>query len=204
MKATRLTRAWLERTLAKPMSRASNLRLKVAAGQLRAGKLLGYPTEAVWGLGCDPLNRQAVADLLALKGRSAAKGLILIAADFAQIEPFLVIDSVQMKNQLLASWPGPVTWIVPCARTTPAWLQGNRGTLAVRVTGHPVAAALCRAFGGPIVSTSANPSGAPPARTQLKARCYFPGVRLHYLPGSTGGRKTPSAIIDARSGIKLR
>ena len=70
MKATRLTRAWLERTLAKPMSRASNLRLKVAAGQLRAGKLLGYPTEAVWGLGCDPLNRQAVADLLALKGRA--------------------------------------------------------------------------------------------------------------------------------------
>ncbi len=182
----------------------SNLRLKLAASRMREGKLLAYPTEAVWGLGCDPLNQQAVTDLLALKGRASTKGLILIAADFSQIEPFLDIDTQQMKGKLLASWPGPVTWIVPSARNTPAWLRGKRDTLAVRVTAHPIASALCRAFGGAIVSTSANPSGARPACTQLKARCYFQGIPLHFLPGSVGGLDRPTAIFDARSGVKLR
>ncbi len=186
------------------MGWTSNWHLRLAAKQLREGKILAYPTEAVWGLGCDPRNGRAVAGLLALKGRLVSKGLILLAADFGQIEPFLDVKSPQMKSKLLASWPGPVTWIVPCAPDTPAWLHGNRDTLAVRVTAHPVAAALCRAFGGAIVSTSANPSGAPPARTQLKARCYFPGSRLDFLPGAVGGQDQPTAIFDARSGVKLR
>ena len=182
----------------------SNLRLRLAARQMHEGKLLAYPTESVWGLGCDPLNGRAVADLLALKKRIAAKGLILIAADFEQIEPWLDIHSEQMKNQLLASWPGPVTWIVPAAPDTPAWLRGNHDTLAVRVTAHSVAAALCRAFGGAIVSTSANPSGARPARTQLKTRRYFKDAPLNFLPGSVGGQNQPTAIFDARNGVKLR
>lgn len=182
----------------------SDMRLKLSAQQLREGKLVAYPTEAVWGLGCDPLNPHAVSDLLALKGRSASKGFILIAADFGQIEPFLDIASEPMKNKLLASWPGPVTWIVPTAPETPTWLRGDRNTLAVRVTAHPVAAALCNAFGGAIVSTSANPSGVKPAKTQLKARIYFHGVQLNFLPGSVGGLDRPTAIFDARNGSKLR
>jgi L-threonylcarbamoyladenylate synthase len=182
----------------------SNFRLKLAANQLRGGKLLAYPTESVWGLGCDPLNRRAVAGLLAMKGRAASKGLILIAADFEQVENFLDIRCERMKGKLLASWPGPVTWIVPSAPDTPALLRGRHDTLAVRVTAHPVAAALCRAFGGAIVSTSANPSGARPARTQLKTRRYFKDAALNFLPGPVGGQNQPTAIFDARSGIKLR
>jgi L-threonylcarbamoyladenylate synthase len=142
--------------------------------------------------------------LLGLKRRPDTKGLILIAADFAQIAPFLDIPAGEMRDRLLAGWPGPVTWIVPAARTTPAWLLGQRGTLAVRVTAHPVAAALCRAFGGAIVSTSANPSGARPARTLLKTRGYFTHAPLHYLPGSLGGLDRPTAIFDARDGTRLR
>lgn len=180
------------------------LRLCLAARQLREGKLLAYPTEAVWGLGCDPLNRQAVADLLALKGRTATKGLILIAADFGQIEAFLDISSAEMRNRLLASWPGPVTWIVPAAPKTPAWLRGKRGTLAVRVTAHPLASALCRAFGGAIVSTSANTSGARPARTLVQTRRYFTRTPLNFLPGAIGGMDRPTAIYDASSGLRLR
>ncbi len=183
---------------------ASALRLRLAARQLRDGKLLAYPTEAVWGLGCDPLNPQAVAALLALKGRPDSKGLILIAADFAQIEPFLDIPAGEMRERLRASWPGPVTWIVPAAPKTPPWLRGKRGTLAVRVTAHPTASALCRAFGGAIVSTSANRSGARPARTLLKTHGYFPRAPLHYLPGSLGGLDRPTAIFDARDGSRLR
>ncbi len=176
----------------------------MAARQLRSGELLAYPTEAVWGLGCDPLNAQAVSAVLELKGRSASKGMILIAADFEQIEPFLDIPSPQMRSRLMASWPGPVTWIVPASRRVPVWLRGGRDTLAVRVTAHPVASALCRVFGGPIVSTSANPSGARPARTQLKTRCYFSTSGLNFLPGSVGGLGKPTAIFDAMTGARLR
>jgi L-threonylcarbamoyladenylate synthase len=186
------------------MAWISNLRLKLAANQMRDGKLLAYPTESVWGLGCDPLNGRAVASLLAMKGRKASKGLILIAADFKQVESFLDIRSERMKGKLLASWPGPVTWVVPSAPDTPAWLRGRHDTLAVRVTAHPVAAALCRAFGGAIVSTSANPSGARPARTLLKTRRYFKDAPLNFLPGSVGGQNQPTAIYDARSGAQLR
>lgn len=186
------------------MAPPSSLRLRLAARQMRKGRIVTYPTEAVWGLGCDPLNQQAVADLLALKGRPSSKGLILIAADFGQIEPFLDIPSPEIRGRLLESWPGPVTWIVPAARKTPCWLKGKRGTLAVRVTAHPVASALCRAFGGAIVSTSANPSGTRPARTLLKTRQYFSVGLLDVLPGKLGGMDKPTAIFDARSGIQLR
>jgi L-threonylcarbamoyladenylate synthase len=183
---------------------ASALRLRLAARQLRAGGLLAYPTEAVWGLGCDPLNAEAVAALMALKGRPETKGLILIAADFAQIEPFLDVPCAAMRERLRASWPGPVTWIVPASKSVPVWLCGKRGTLAVRVTAHPLAAALCRQFGAAIVSTSANPSGVKPARSQLQTRRYFPRSSLHYLPGSLGGLDRPTAIFDARDGRRLR
>lgn len=187
------------------MANVSRLRVRLAARHLRAGGLLAYPTEAVWGLGCDPLNAAAVDALLALKGRPQAKGLILAAAEFAQIEPFLDIPSQAMRERLLHSWPGPVTWIVPAARHAPTWLAGKRGTLAVRVSAHPVVAALCRAFAGPVISTSANPSGRRPARTLLAARRYFPRAGLRFLPGKlgvVGGR--PTAIFDARSGARLR
>jgi L-threonylcarbamoyladenylate synthase len=128
----------------------------------------------------------------------------LIAADFAQIEPFLAIPSPVMREKLVASWPGPVTWIVPASQAVPKWLCGKRGTLAVRVTDHPLCAALCREFGGAIISTSANPSGAKPARSLLKTRRYFTRAPLCYLPGKLGGLERPTAIFDARDGRRLR
>lgn len=182
----------------------SLLRIELAARALQQGGIVAYPTEAVWGLGCDPLNGHATADLLALKGRSESKGLILIAADLNQIEPFVAIPSADIRAKLLATWPGPVTWILPAAIGTPAALRGKHDTLAVRVTAHPLVAALCRSFGGAVVSTSANPSGLPPARNLLKTRCYFAGAPLHYLAGNTGGLERPTAIYDAKTGNRLR
>ena len=187
-----------------PLAWISPTRLRLAARQLRQGKLLAYPTESVWGLGCDPANGPAVTELLALKGRATSKGLILIAATYEQIEPFMDLDDQNIQNKMLASWPGPVTWVVKAAPATPHWLRGKRDTLAVRVTAHPVAKALCLAFGGAIVSTSANRSGACPARTQLKTRIYFKHAQLNYMPGSVGGLERPTSIFDARTGIKLR
>lgn len=164
---------------------------------------MAYPTEAVYGLGCDPLNRAAVEGLLAIKQRPVEKGLILIASRFGQLSPFLEPQPPELQQQLDASWPGPVTWLVPANPATPHWLRGKHHSLAVRVTAHPLAAALCEAFGGAIVSTSANPAGRPPARSALQARLRCPGVDL-IVQGSTGRLARPTPIRDLISGKVLR
>ena len=179
-------------------------RLRAAARAVRAGGIIAYPTEAVYGLGCDPRDERAVLRLLALKRRPACKGLILIAADFAQIEPFLEPLSPADQSRLAATWPGPHTWLIPARPATPRWLRGRHDTLAVRVTAHPLAAALCRIFGHPLVSTSANLSGRPPARTALAVRRQLGRHLDHILPGPTGGAAKPTEIRELRSGKRVR
>ena len=180
------------------------LRLKVAARVVRAGGLIAYPTEAVYGLGCDPRNEQAVQKLLTLKRRPMHKGLILIAADFAQLASFLQPLLPADQAQLAATWPGPHTWLIPARADTPRWLRGRHDTLAVRVTAHPLAAALCRVCGHPLVSTSANFSGRPPARTALAVRRQWGTAIDFLLPGPTGGAAKPTEIRDLRSGQRVR
>ena len=181
-----------------------NPRIRIAAALLRCGEVVAYPTEAVWGLGCDPGNVGAVDRVLAVKGRAAAKGLILIAASSAQLLPYLGELSPDEVLRLGEARPVATTWVVPASRHAPPWVTGGRATIAVRVIRHPLAAALCRAFGGPLVSTSANPQGKPPARTALKVRQYFRGAHLHVVPGPLGGASQPSEIRDLHSGDVLR
>lgn len=83
------------------------------------GGVIAYPTEAVYGLGCDPLERDAAARILAIKERDAAKGFILIAAHMEQLLPFLAPLDKIAHEKLQASWPGPVTWVVPAAHDIP-------------------------------------------------------------------------------------
>ena len=186
------------------MSAINPLRLRAVARAVRSGGLIAYPTEAVYGLGCDPRNERAVRRLLALKRRSAHKGLILIAADFAQLAPFLRPLTPAELGWLHASWPGPHTWLVPARSGTSHWLRGRHDTLAVRVTAHPLAAALCRACGHPLVSTSANLSGRPPARSALAARRQLGRHLDALLPGPTGGAARPTAIRNLRTGRTIR
>lgn len=178
--------------------------LRQAVRSLHGGGVLAYPTEAVWGLGCDPLKLDSVRRILRLKFRPVDKGLILIAAHFADLEPFLAPLHQTLYNQVMASWPGPVTWLLPAQDWVPVELRGRHDSLAVRVTAHPLARAVCDAFGGAIVSTSANPSARPPARNALQVRRYFNGNIDHLLAGATGGASTPSEIRDGRSGKILR
>lgn len=165
--------------------------------------MVAYPTEGVFGLGCDPLNAEAVLDLLRLKNRSPDKGLIVIAAAVEQLQHLVDLDDPELRARVLPGWPGPVTWVLPARPATPPWLTGGRRGLAVRVTAHPAAAALCRAA-GPLVSTSANPSGRPPARTLLRVRSYFGAALDAWLPGPLGGAPGPTPIRDACSGRMLR
>jgi L-threonylcarbamoyladenylate synthase len=145
------------------------------------------------------LNREAVFRLLSLKQRPVSKGLILIADCFARLQPYLAAIPEDRLVQVLQSWPGPYTWVMPAAEGVPRWLRGRHTSLAVRVTAHPLAAALCAAAAMPLVSTSANLSQHPPARTPLEVR-----IRCHnqvdlILHGATGGLARPTQIRDALS-----
>lgn len=182
---------------------ACRFRLRRAARVLHRGGVVAYPTEAVFGLGCNPLDRGAVLRILAIKRRPMHKGLILIASRFAQLAPFVQPPDAALQARLDATWPGPVTWLLPAAPAAPTWLRGQHASIAVRVTAHPLAAALCDAFGGAIVSTSANPSGRPPARTPLQVHRRCPGIDL-VLHGPTGGARRPTEIRDAGSGALVR
>lgn len=179
-------------------------KIRQAAHVSRAGGVIAYPTEAVYGLGCDPLDPEAVHHILELKGRMASKGLILVAADFNQLEPYLEPLPRNMQAEAEASWPGPVTWLLPARAEVPEWLRGEHDTLAVRVSAHPVVAALCRAFDGPLVSTSANRSGRAPARSALAVRRIFRDDVDYILHGPLGGLDRPTEIRDGATGRVVR
>ena len=177
-----------------------------AARLLRHGGVVAYPTEAVWGLGCDPRDQAATLRLLALKQREVAKGLILIAADEAQLAPFVDSGSLARSQRaaMRASWPGPNTWIVPASRGAPRWITGEHAGIAVRVSAHPGVIALCRAFDGALVSTSANRAGMPAAPSFAALDPAIVAGVDAVLEGETGGLERPSVIRDARTGAVLR
>jgi L-threonylcarbamoyladenylate synthase len=182
---------------------ASNWQIQQAAQVIRAGGVIAYPTEAVWGLGCDPWDGLAVERLLALKNRPEHKGVILVAGDIEQFD-FILNDLPDIWiDRLEGSWPGPNTWLVPHQNLLPEWITGEHDSVALRVTDHPLVQALC-GHAGPIVSTSANPAGRPSARSRLRVEQYFPRQLDKVLGGSLGGRKNPSLIRDLVTGDVIR
>jgi L-threonylcarbamoyladenylate synthase len=177
-----------------------------AAAALKRGGVIAYPTEAVWGLGCDPFDQAAVRRLLALKDRPVEKGMILIAGAFAQLDGLLDWHALPAGrgDDVHASWPGPNTWVVPATPRVPRWITGAHAGVAVRVSAHPVVIALCAAFDGPLVSTSANPAGAPPPHTLAQLDPALRDALDGLVAGETGGLARPTAIRDARTGEALR
>lgn len=181
----------------------SDFKLRQATRHLQHGGLIAYPTEAVYGLGCNPFDESAVLHLLNIKQRPISKGLILIASSLQQLEPYIKTDKA-ILNRINPTWPGPVTWVVPVQANVPAWLTGNHETLAVRVTALPLAKKLCEAFGGPLVSTSANPAGKPPAQTSDHTFKYFPFSELLIIKGETGKLKSVTPIYSALGEARFR
>lgn len=177
-----------------------------AAALLRSGGVLAYPTEAVYGLGCDPHDRQAFERLFALKQRPPTQGVLLIAAELAQVERYIDLAAVPagVMAQVMASWPGPNTWIFPRSPAVPNWVAGAHAGIALRVTAHAPAAALCRAFGGALVSTSANRHGEPSARSAAAVEAYFGSALDGSLDAPLGDQQRPSSIRDALSGAIIR
>ncbi|MGC9386566.1 MAG: L-threonylcarbamoyladenylate synthase [Hydrogenovibrio sp.] len=175
-----------------------------AADWVRQGGVLAYPTEAVYGLGCDPFNASAFQQLLALKQRPLAKGVILIAGAVEQVADLVDLWDQPWSQGVLQSWETsqPTTWVLPAKPGVPPWVTGGRNTLAVRVTAHPEVQALCAALAQPLVSTSANVSGEEPIRSQADCLSAFPEVPV--LQGRLSGAQTPSQIWDAQTGQRLR
>jgi len=171
---------------------------------LRSGGVIAYPTEGVWGIGCDPDLEPAVARILKLKNRPLSKGLIVIAENWQQLAPYLLPLDPEVQERVMPTWPGPVTWVLPAAATCPRWLRGDHTSLAVRVTAHPVCQALCAGLGKPLVSTSANPSNQEPACSAAKVESYFPEGIDALIARESDTSGCPSEIRDGLTGKKLR
>lgn len=159
---------------------------------LVSGGVIAYPTEGVFGVGCDPDNPEAINKLLEIKKRPANKGLILIAASYEQLLPY-VDESALSKQQLehiLNTWPGPFTWVMPASSKTSSLVSGQFDTVAVRVTDYPLVQQLCLAFGKPITSTSANLSGYPPCRTVQEVSEQMGQEDVVIVNGETGEKQS--------------
>lgn len=183
---------------------SDSLDLARAVKALRAGKLVACPTESVWGLSCDPDNGAALAQLMRVKGRDPAKGVIVVASRIEQLAPWLEGLPTELHAPLVDSWPGPNTWLVPDNGHSHGLVRGDHRQVALRVTAHPVMSALCDAFGGPLVSTSANPAGEPAAMSQDEVEQRFRGQLGAVVTGALGGNPRPSTIRDLVTGRILR
>ncbi|MGJ4802715.1 Sua5/YciO/YrdC/YwlC family protein [Luteimonas sp. SDU82] len=173
---------------------------------VRRGGVIAYPTEGVWGLGCDPFDEAAVMRLLALKQREVEKGLILVAAEPAQLDGLVDWSRLALptRRDVLASWPGPHTWVMPVAARVPRWITGAHDGVAVRVSAHPVVVALCNAYDGALVSTSANVATHPAPRTRQELDAAIAAGVDAIVAGETSGLAQATAIQDARDRRKIR
>jgi len=186
------------------MTRYTKLDTANAVECLRDGKLIAYPTEAVYGLGCDPYNETAIHRLLELKGRKTQAGFVLIASRFSQLEPWIAELDETLIDRAMQTWPGPVTWLFPRAEHVTDYVAGSHPTIALRVTAHQPSRALCEAFGSALISTSANPSADKPARSAGQVADYFGDRISGILDGELGHSNKPSEIRDLVTGSIIR
>ncbi len=174
-------------------SSPENVHLQQAIICLKQGGVIAYPTEGVWGLGCVWTDEAAIKEILRLKQRPLEKGMIILCSQLADIESFLLPLTTQDIAQIEQEHPHPVTWILPCTSSVPESVRGQHSSIAVRFSKHPLVQALC-ADVGPIISTSANPSGEAAAMSAQEVSGYFQSELGYILPGALGGYSKPSEI----------
>jgi L-threonylcarbamoyladenylate synthase len=171
-----------------------------AVNILHHGGVIAYPTEAVYGFGCDPKNLSAVQKILEIKQRKKEKGLILIASSYEQFKSYIQPLDKNIEEKCLAAWENKktvMTWLVPVKKETSEYLKGQFNTLAIRVSHHPIVKELCEQFGGAIISTSANISGQESARTAEQVKQIFENKIDFIIEGETDLNAQPSEIRDA-------
>jgi len=178
--------------------------IEQAIAAINHGGVVVYPTEGVYGLGCDYLNEDCVHKILRLKQRDVSKGLVLVASHIQQILPLIQPENRADLARALKTWPGHQTWIFPKSMLTPAWISGHFDSVAVRVSAHPVVKQLCDRLSAPLVSTSANFTNQPtPNNIQEQFKLWGDSVDF-YLDLPLGGSNQPSSIKLANSGKIIR
>ena len=170
---------------------------------IAAGAVFGYPTDTIWGFGCDPLNPQSVARLLQIKQRKVEKGLILLTSDLRYCEPFIRLAAGQ-RAMLETPAATPTTWLVEASDRCPPWIRGIYPTVAIRVTDHPLVRFLCERLRLPLVSTSANRGGKSTVRSALQLRRQFADEVDFIVTGFNTGGGRASEIKSLASGNILR
>jgi L-threonylcarbamoyladenylate synthase len=178
--------------------------IQEAAKVIRDGGVVAYPTESCYGLGCDPDNHVAVNRILKIKRRKRSKGLILISDHISRIRHYLANIPNEREQEILESWPGPNTWLLPARPAVSSWLRGNHQSIAVRITQHPGTRLLCREAGMALVSTSANRSGQTILKTAARVSQLFHDEVDCIVQGQIGTASAPSVIRDAVSGATIR
>jgi L-threonylcarbamoyladenylate synthase len=171
---------------------------------INQGGVIAYPTEAVFGLGCDPLNIAAIEKILAIKQRSRDKGLILIASSWEQLKFFVEELPEDRMEKIFNTWPGPFTWLFPAKPSVSEWIRGQHTTVAVRVSAHPIVQKICQTLGHPLISTSANREGQQPTRSTEETQAIFKNEIEALVQGETTGLMNPTEIRDARTGKIIR
>ena len=179
------------------------LDIKQAVEVLRQGGVILYPTDRIWGIGCDATCEAAVQRVYDIKKRIDSKALLVLVDSAAKLQGY--VDEVpDVAWDLIELSEKPLTIIYSGAKNLAKNLVAEDGTVGIRITNEVFSKRLCEAFRKPIVSTSANPAGLPAARTRLKVEQYFRGQIDHVLGGNLGGRKNPSLIRDLASGKIVR
>ncbi len=187
-----------------PTDSVDNQSIRLAVKCLRAGGVIAYPTESVYGLGCDPMNSAAVQRLSVIKDRPEHKGFIIIAAGWTQVQTWVRPIEPRCLQPILQANSRPVTWIFPAMLTVPTSLCGPGHSIAIRFVTHPIMHALCEAYGGPIISTSANRHHESPIRDPIRLREVFQREVDVFVLGRLGSARRPSEIRDMMTGVICR
>jgi tRNA threonylcarbamoyl adenosine modification protein (Sua5/YciO/YrdC/YwlC family) len=172
-------------------------KIKRAAEVLEKGGVIGYPTDTVYGLGCDLLNKQAIDRIYQLKGMSKDQQLAFICPDLSDIARYAVVENA-VYRVLRRYLPGPYCFILQATRDVPKMVQNKRKTVGIRVPNHPVTIALVRELGRPLISTTAARHGEPPLIDPWEIDQTFSGLDL-VIDADVGGT-VPTTVIDLSNG----
>ena len=178
-----------------------NFNFKRLTQVINAGGVIAYPTESVYGFGCDPLNKVAVNRILKIKQRSVNKGLIIIATDIKQIKPWVQNIPVNIWEKVVNSYA--TNWVLPKSDLVPYWVSGDHQTVVIRISQHQIVRDICKYLGQPIISTSVNVAGRIELSNFIKVRKQF-GKHLDFIVHGKVGGLAPCSIIDPLNNVVLR
>jgi len=168
-------------------------KIQRAVEALEAGHVIGYPTDTVYGLGCDLINKKAIDRLYQIKQMDRAQLLSFVCPDIGNVARYAIVEDATFR--LLKRYlPGPYTFILEATREVPKVVQSKRRTIGVRIPNSQVILALVRAFGRPIISTTAAPHGEDPYVDPDEIDTRFKGLAMVLDTGAGG--LVPTTVID--------